>query len=167
MPSMNGMLSMGRDLEQDGHSGKRQKTSDSEDELGTFSARQAAPSVRPVQPSAMDNGAPAEAGMSGRVSPKPSSCYREGTREPAITHRGQDSKQKGIHTTAGTVDVKDACLMCSDPATSLSWGTVNQLREPVRIASAAKMASPTERSAESFSGGPPVATINPQSMPHG
>ncbi|CAL5219001.1 g756 [Coccomyxa viridis] len=63
MPSMNGMLSMGRGAGQDGHSGKRQKTSDSEDEMGSFSARQAS-SARPGQASAAENGAPAEAWIS-------------------------------------------------------------------------------------------------------
>ncbi len=160
MPSMNGMLSMGRGAGQDGHSGKRQKTSDSEDEMGSFSARQAS-SARPGQASAAENGAPAEAWISEQVN----SCYREGTCETAITHRGQGSKQKGARVAAEALDVKAVCPSRPGPATSLLQSTGNQQRDPPVQRESADMVSLAEPTAGSSSGGPPVAMVSPQRMP--
>ena len=165
VPSMTSMLSMGSGLGQDGHSGKRQKTSDSEDDIGSFSARQAT-SARPVQAAAMDNGAPAKAGASGRLSPKPSTCYREGIHETAIIDRGQGSKQRGTSIAAEALDMKETCLVCPNPTTSSLQSTGNQQRIQLVQRTAANMGGPAEPSAEFSSGAPPVAMISPQRMPH-
>ncbi len=160
MPSMNGMLSMGRGAGQDGHSGKRQKTSDSEDEMGSFSARQAS-SARPGQASAAENGAQQKHGYLSRSIHATEKAH---VRQPSHTE-DRAASRKGPRVAAEALDVKAVCPSRPGPATSLLQSTGNQQRDPPVQRESADMVSLAEPTAGSSSGGPPVAMVSPQRMP--
>ena len=161
-PSMKGNLSM--DLQQGGHSGKRQKTSDSEDEVGSFPASEAS-SAWQVQASAVGDLVPAGVGKCEQDSSERSPGYREGVRETANTHRGSDSKQKGPGIPASALDVKDNSAARHTPPTSLLPSNGIEQKNMHIKKEAEEMPSLAKRTLPSSSDGPSATMMSPQRMP--
>ena len=153
-PSMKGNLSM--DLQP--------KTSDSEDEVGSFPASEAS-SAWQVQASAVGDLVPAGVGKCEQDSSERSPGYREGVRETANTHRGSDSKQKGPGIPASALDVKDNSAARHTPPTSLLPSNGIEQKDMHIKKEAEEMPSLAKRSLPSSSDGPSATMMSPQRMP--
>ena len=163
-PSMHDTPGMSRGLQQGGHSDKRQKTSDSEEEVVSLPAREAC-STWPGQATALCDSVPAGADKLEQDFPKSSPGYREGAREAASTHRGSDSKQKGPGIPAEALCVKGiSAASLTPPTVSLPCNGIEQKNLHVQK-EASQMASPAESSALSTAEAPLAAVMSPQRMP--
>ena len=145
-----------------GHPGKRQKTSDCEDEVGSFAAVRDSSAVWPYQGAAIDISGLAGPGEIGRVSPELRLSHEEGVRKAPSFHKDHAGKLKGAGIRVESPQNGSVYTASAQPVSSSvqSMGTQQSV-----LRASAGLASPSKLSSALRAGGPPPTENSPQRMP--
>lgn len=147
-----------------GHPGKRQKTSDCEDEVGSLAAVRESSAVWLYQEAAMDVSELAGPEKIERVCPELSLSHEEDVLEAPSSHSDHASKLKGSGVRAESPQNGSIYTASAQPVSSSvqSVGTEQQSASVLRAP--AGLASPSKLSSASSAGGPPPTVKSPQRM---